>query len=38
MELESAMRERRSIRGFLDKAVSRETLEEIIALANRAPS
>ena len=38
MELESAMRERRSIRGFLDKAVSRETLEEIIELANRAPS
>ena len=38
MELESAMRERRSIMGFLDKAVSRETLEEIIELANRAPS
>ena len=38
MELESAMRERRSIRGFLDKAESRETLEEIIELANRAPS
>ena len=38
MELEQAMRERRSIRGFLDKPVSRETLEEVIALANRAPS
>ena len=38
MELEQAMRERRSIRGFLDKPVPRETLEEVIALANRAPS
>lgn len=38
MELEQAMRERRSIRGFTDKPVSREMLEEIIALANRAPS
>ncbi len=38
MELEQAMRERRSIRGFLDKPVSRETLEDVIALANRAPS
>ena len=38
MELEQAMRGRRSIRGFLDKPVPRETLEEIIALANRAPS
>lgn len=38
MELEKAMCERRSIRGFLDKPVSRELLEEIITLANRAPS
>ena len=32
------MQERRSIRGFLDKAVPRHLLEGIIALANRAPS
>ena len=38
MELEQAMRERRSIRGFLDKPVKRDTIEEVIALANRAPS
>lgn len=38
MRLEQAMQERRSIRGFLDKPVSRALLEEIIALANRAPS
>lgn len=38
MQLEQAMQERRSIRGFKDKPVSREMLEEIIALANRAPS
>lgn len=38
MELEQAMAERRSIRGFRDEPVSREVLEEIIALANRAPS
>ncbi|WP_390911017.1 nitroreductase family protein [Pseudosulfitobacter sp. SM2401] len=38
MDLEQAMRERRSIRGFTDKPVERELLEEIIALANRAPS
>lgn len=38
MDLEQAMRERRSIRGFTDKSVSKDLLEEIIALANRAPS
>ena len=38
MQLEQAMQERLSIRGFTDKAVPRELLEEIIALANRAPS
>ncbi|MEL7154038.1 MAG: nitroreductase, partial [Pseudomonadota bacterium] len=38
MELEQAMRERRSIRGFKKEPVPRELLEEIIALANRAPS
>ena len=29
---------RRSIRGFLDKPVPRELIEEVIALATRAPS
>lgn len=38
MDLATAMRERRSIRGFTDRPVSREVLEEVIALANRAPS
>jgi nitroreductase len=38
MKLDQAMQERRSIRGFLDKPVSRALLEEVIALANRAPS
>lgn len=38
MELEQAMQGRRSIRGFLEKPVPKELLEEIIALANRAPS
>lgn len=38
MELTQAMRERRSIRGFTDQPVTRQMLEEIIALANRAPS
>ena len=38
MELEQAMQGRRSIRGFLDKPVPKDLLEEIIALANRAPS
>jgi nitroreductase len=38
MDLEQAMQDRRSIRGFTDQAVPRALLEEIIALANRAPS
>lgn len=38
MQLDQAMLERRSIRGFQDKQVSRALLEEIITLANRAPS
>lgn len=38
MNLDQAMQERRSIRGFTDQPVSREVLAEIIALANRAPS
>ena len=38
MDIEAVMRERRSIRGFLDKPIPRDLLEEIIALANRAPS
>ncbi|WP_025051293.1 nitroreductase [Sulfitobacter noctilucae] len=38
MQLDQAMQERRSIRGFKDKPVPKALLEEIIALANRAPS
>ncbi|MDF1728208.1 MAG: nitroreductase [Sulfitobacter sp.] len=38
MDVSEAIRSRRSIRGFLDKPVERPLLEEIIALANRAPS
>lgn len=38
MQLDQAMTERRSIRGFTDQPVSKALLEEIIALANRAPS
>lgn len=38
MELDQAMQERRSIRGFTKEPVPRALLEEIIALANRAPS
>ena len=38
MKLEKAMIERRSIRGFTDEPVSKVLLEDIIALANRAPS
>ena len=38
MHIDQVMQERRSIRGFLDKPVSREILQEVIALANRAPS
>ncbi|MBR9863727.1 MAG: nitroreductase [Rhodobacteraceae bacterium] len=38
MDLEQAMQGRRSIRGFKKEPIQRELLEEIIALANRAPS
>lgn len=38
MDLETAMNGRRSIRGFQKKPVPRKILEEVIALANRAPS
>jgi nitroreductase len=38
MELSQAMQGRRSIRGFTKDPVPRAMLEEIIALANRAPS
>ena len=38
MNLEHAINDHRSIRGFTDQPVSKELLEEVIALANRAPS
>ena len=38
MQLDEAMNGRRSIRGFQNKPVPRELIEEVIALANRAPS
>ena len=38
MELKDAIRERRSIRGFKDEPVSKETLEEVLKLATRAVS
>ena len=38
MQLDQAMQERRSIRGFQEKPVPKEVLEDVIALANRAPS
>ncbi len=38
MKLEKAMIERRSIRGFKDEPVSKALLDDVIALANRAPS
>lgn len=38
MELDQAIQGRRSIRGFKKDPVPRELLEQIIALANRAPS
>lgn len=38
MKLDQVIQERRSIRGFRDQPVSRELLEEVIELANRAPS
>ena len=38
MKLEKAMLERKSIRGFKNEPVSKAMLEDVIALANRAPS
>ncbi|WP_146344597.1 nitroreductase [Phaeobacter marinintestinus] len=38
MNIDQAIKDRRSIRGFTDEPVSQELLEEIIELANRAPS
>lgn len=38
MEVTQAMQDRRSIRGFKPDPVPRAVLEEVIALANRAPS
>ncbi|MGI3168361.1 nitroreductase [Pseudooceanicola sp. C21-150M6] len=38
MKLDEAMAERRSIRGFTDEPVSRALMEEVLALANLAPS
>lgn len=38
MDLQQAMQERKSIRGFTQDPVSQSLLEEIITLANRAPS
>lgn len=38
MELKNAILERRSIRGYLDKPVSREVLEDVLRLGTRAVS
>ena len=38
MNLDQAIRERRSIRGFSDEPVSRAVLEEVLEIANFAPS
>lgn len=38
MELREAIENRRSIRGFLDKPIARDTLEEVLKLAQRAVS
>jgi nitroreductase len=37
-EVEAAIGSRRSIRGFTDQAVPRETVEKILAVSSRAPS
>jgi hypothetical protein len=37
-DLDQTIRERRSVRGFLPRPVPRETLEEVLALAQQAPS
>jgi nitroreductase len=38
MDISEAIKERRSTRAFIDKPVDRNTLEELIRLATRAPS
>src|SRR5690554_5042975 len=38
MKLDQVIQERRSIRGFTNQPVPKDLLEEIIELANRAPS
>ncbi|MFV0280833.1 MAG: nitroreductase [Rhodoblastus sp.] len=38
MEFEDLVNSRKSVRGFLKKPVARETIEEIITVAKRAPS
>jgi len=38
MELEKVINDRHSTRAFLDKPVSRETIEELLTLSTRAPS
>ena len=38
MEFEDLVMSRKSVRGFLNKPVPRETIAEIIAVAKRAPS
>ena len=38
MEFDDVIMGRRSIRGYLDKPVPRELIEEVLALAMRAPS
>lgn len=38
MELKKAIRQRKSIRGFLPKPVSKKTIETLLTLAGRAPS
>ncbi|HEY0674736.1 MAG TPA: nitroreductase family protein, partial [Immundisolibacter sp.] len=38
MEIIEAMRDRRSVRAYLDKPVARETLEQVLEAARWAPS
>ena len=38
MELQIAIKQRKSIRKFLDKPVSKETLTRVLTIATRAPS
>ena len=37
-DLDGTIRERRSVRGFLPKPVPRDVLEEVLTLAQHAPS